>query len=149
MTENVGFIVKFYDKAYEEKNIIDLVNSPVAAISGVSETDAENLKKAFNIKTVLGFASNQYVRLAQAINIFSTCSGTILDKEFESKDFIELADQPVHAISGVSKGDGEMLKKAFNIETIRDLAENKYVEIAQTTVALAALVELLLDAGAI
>jgi hypothetical protein len=145
MSEDPGFIVKFYDKAYEEKGVLELVDAPVAAISGVSEGDAEKLKKAFNMDTVADLALNQYVRIAQAITNFSECSGTILDKEFESKEFIELAGKPVYAISGISEGDADILKKAFNIKTIRDLAENKYVYIAQTTISLATLVSMLLN----
>jgi hypothetical protein len=145
MSEEPGFIVKFYDKAYEEKGILDLINAPVGAISGVSEGDAEKMKKAFNIETVGDFATNEYIMLAQAVNSFSRCSGAVLDKEFQSEDFIELADKPVHAIQGISKGDAELLRQAFNIKTIKDLAENKYLSIAQTTLALAALVDMLLD----
>lgn len=54
-----------------------------------------------------------------------------LDKEFEQKEFAELADAPVDAIAGVSKADAEALKSALGIKTIRDLANNKYVLWAQ------------------
>jgi hypothetical protein len=64
----------------------------------------------------------------------------ILNKEFQAKEFTELAEKPIHAIKGISKGDAELLKQAFNIKTIKDLARNKYVSIAQTTVALADLI---------
>ena len=50
-----------------------------------------------------------------------------LDKAYESKDFDDLADAPVDALEGVSKGDAEALQKAFNIKTIRQLAESKFV----------------------
>ena len=145
MSEEPGFIVKFYDKAYEEKNILELVEAPVEAISGVSETDAELLKESFNIETVMDLATNEYISLAQAVNNFSQCSGAILDQEFNSKDFIELSEKPVHAIKGISEEDAERLQDAFNIKTINDLAQNKYVSIAQTTVSLAALVKVLLE----
>ena len=59
------------------------------------------------------------------------------DKAFEQNDFDDLADAPIDAISGLSAGDAEALKRAFNIKTIRDLAENKYVRVAQAVVALA------------
>jgi len=147
MAEEPGFIVKFYDKAYEDKSIIDLVKAPVAAISGVSESDAEDLYKAFYIKTVEDLATNKYVRLAQGITCFSASSGEILDKEFESKEFEELAEKPVSAISGISEGDAELLKKAFGIDNIKELDENKYVKIAQATVILASLVKMLQDAS--
>jgi hypothetical protein len=149
MAEEPGFIVKFYDKAYEDKSITDLVNAPVAAISGVSEADAADLHKAFSIQTVADLATNRYVVLAQGITCFSACSGEILDKEFESQEFEDLAEKPVSAISGLSDGDADLLKKAFGIDTIRELAENKYVKIAQATVMLASLVSMLQDAGVI
>jgi len=144
-----GFIVKFFDKAYEDKGIVELVKAPVSAISGVSESDAEDLRKAFGIKTVEDLATNGYVRLAQGINCFSACSGQILDKEFESKEYEDLAENPVSAISGISEGDAALLKKAFGIDNIRELAENKYVLIAQATVTLTSLVQFLVDVGAL
>jgi len=60
-----------------------------------------------------------------------------LDKAFESKSFEELADAPVDALEGVSKTDAELLLKAFNIHTMRDLAESKFVLRAQASVNLA------------
>lgn len=62
----------------------------------------------------------------------------ILDKAFEAKELTELLDAPVDALEGVSKGDAELLQKAFNIKTIRDLGENKYFLRAHAIVALAA-----------
>lgn len=60
-----------------------------------------------------------------------------LDKAYESKSLKELADAPVDALAGVSEADAELLKKAFNVKTIRDLAQLKYVRWAQGIVALA------------
>ena len=59
-----------------------------------------------------------------------------LDKAYEGKEFSELADSPVDALEGVSAGDAEHLQAAFNIRTIRDLAESKYVLRAQAIVHL-------------
>ena len=143
MKEEPGFITKFFDKDFETKTIFQLIKAPVDSISGVSATDAEDLKKAFGIKTVEDLATNKYVRLAQALNIFSENSGLILDKKFEAEEFKNLADKPVYAISGVSESDATLLKKAFGIDTIKDLAENKYVTIAQSTISLATLVAFL------
>lgn len=63
----MNVLAKLLDKAYEEKTPADLVNAPVAALAGVSEADAEALKKAFNVKTIGELASNKYVLAAQAI----------------------------------------------------------------------------------
>ena len=47
-----------------------------------------------------------------------------------------MAEAPVDAIQGLSEGDAEKLQQAFNVKTVRDLAENKFVRIAQAVVAL-------------
>ncbi|MCP5501338.1 MAG: hypothetical protein H7A25_15665 [Leptospiraceae bacterium] len=60
-----------------------------------------------------------------------------LDKAFETKPLKELVDAPVSALQGVSDGDAEKLKAAFNVKTIKDLANLKYVKWAQAIVALA------------
>jgi len=43
----------------------------------------------------------------------------------------------VSALQGVSEGDAELLAKAFNVKTIKDLANLKYVRWAQAIVTLA------------
>ena len=58
------------------------------------------------------------------------------DKEFEQKDFSELAEAPIDALAGISKSDAEALKQALNIKTVADLAENKFVLAAQAVMAL-------------
>jgi hypothetical protein len=60
-------INKALDKAYETKSLKELVSSPVAAIEGVSDADAEALLKAFNIKTIGDLGTNKYFLWAQAI----------------------------------------------------------------------------------
>ncbi|GAC67243.1 hypothetical protein [Gordonia soli] len=59
------------------------------------------------------------------------------DKAYEEKSIEELADAPVAALQGVSDGDAEHLKAAFNITTVRDLGTNKFFLWAQATAKLA------------
>ncbi len=61
---------------------------------------------------------------------------THLDKAYDQKSFEELADAPLDALEGVSKNDADLLAKAFNIHTIRELAESKFVLRAQAIVNL-------------
>lgn len=63
--------------------------------------------------------------------------GKHVDKAYENLDFDALADAPVDALEGLSKGDAEALQKAFNIKTIRQLAESKFVLRAQAITSLA------------
>jgi hypothetical protein len=61
-------IDKFLDKAFETMEFAQLVDAPVAALSGVSDADAEALAKALNIKTIGDLATNKYVLWAQSIH---------------------------------------------------------------------------------
>lgn len=60
-----------------------------------------------------------------------------VDKAYEDKSVAELADAPVDALQGVSEGDAQHLKDAFNIKTVRDLGTNKYFLWAQAITKLA------------
>lgn len=59
-----------------------------------------------------------------------------LDKAYEAKEFSELVDAPVGALSGISAADAAALASALGIKTIGDLATNKYVLWAQAISAL-------------
>lgn len=61
----------------------------------------------------------------------------MLDKAYEKKTAKELMDCPVEALAGVSAKDAELLKEAFNIKTIGDLATNKYFVAATQIAAIA------------
>lgn len=49
-----------------------------------------------------------------------------VDKAYEGKSLKEILQSPVSALQGVSEGDEEKLKAAFNIKTVEDLANCKY-----------------------
>ena len=119
------------DKAYEGKSAKELLNAPVSAIQGVSEGDADLLKKAFNIKTVKDFATSKFVIMAQELADLKNK----VDKAYETKSLSEIGDAPVDAIQGVSAGDAEKLKSAFNVKTVKDLANLKFAKWAQAILA--------------
>ena len=50
---------------------------------------------------------------------------------------MEIAESPVDALQGVSQNDAVKLKEAFGVDTVRELANLKYVRWAQAIVALA------------
>ena len=56
-----------FDKAYENSSIAELANAPVSALQGVSDSDADHLKAAFNITTVGDLGKNKYFLWAQAV----------------------------------------------------------------------------------
>ncbi|GBU26999.1 hypothetical protein R84B8_00519 [Treponema sp. R8-4-B8] len=61
----------------------------------------------------------------------------IVDKKYEKMTFKEIAAAPVDALSGISEGDADLLKKAFKVKTVSDLAKLKYVKWAQAICTLA------------
>lgn len=60
-----------------------------------------------------------------------------VDKAYETKTLKEIADAPVDALQGVSANDAVKLKEAFNIKTVRDLANLKFFHWANAIVTLA------------
>lgn len=53
-----------------------------------------------------------------------------LDKAYEDKPLAEVLKAPVSALQGVSEGDAQHLKDAFNIKTVGDLGKNKFFRVA-------------------
>jgi len=58
-------------------------------------------------------------------------------KKYEKMTLKEIAKAPVDAIQGVSENDAKLLKEAFNVKTVSDLANLKYVKWAQAICILA------------
>jgi len=61
----------------------------------------------------------------------------IVDKKYEKMSLKELANAPVDAISGISENDAKLLKEAFKVKTVSDLANLKYVRWARAICLLA------------
>jgi hypothetical protein len=66
---------KQLDKAYEKLGVTELLDAPVAALSGVSDADGEKLAAAFRIKTVRDLGTNEYFRLAAALVALEQAAG--------------------------------------------------------------------------
>ncbi|MCL2180644.1 MAG: hypothetical protein FWB83_05905 [Treponema sp.] len=60
-----------------------------------------------------------------------------IDKKYEKLSLKELIKAPVDAIQGISEGDAKLLKEAFNVKTISDLAKLKYMKWAHAICLLA------------
>ncbi|MFN3430635.1 MAG: hypothetical protein ACK46X_11855 [Candidatus Sericytochromatia bacterium] len=63
---------------------------------------------------------------------------TALDKAYETKPLTEILAASPAALAGVSDKDAELLKQAFGIKSIQDMATNKFFLTAQALVNLAA-----------
>ncbi len=58
---------KYLDKAFESSTLEEVLAAPVSALAGVTEDDAEALKRAFRIRTVGDLGKNKYFAAAQAM----------------------------------------------------------------------------------
>jgi hypothetical protein len=65
-----------------------------------------------------------------------------VDKAYENMSFSALADAPLDALQGLSKKDADVLKEIFNITSIRDLAQLKFVKWSTAITTLADEVEI-------
>jgi hypothetical protein len=48
-----------------------------------------------------------------------------------------VADGPLQRLDGVTRRQAKVLRDAFNIHTVRDLADNRFFRVARAIVALA------------
>ena len=58
---------KYLDKSYESSSLDEILAAPVSALAGVTEDDAEALRKAFRIRTVGDLGKNKYFLAANAM----------------------------------------------------------------------------------
>jgi len=63
---------------------------------------------------------------------------TVVDKEYVGQSFRALADAPTSALRGVSAKDARALAQAFNVHTVRELANLECVKWAAAITTLAA-----------
>ena len=60
---------QFLDREWEDKTLSEILEAPVSAQQGVSESDADALRQAFNVKTVADLGRNKFFRAAQALTL--------------------------------------------------------------------------------
>jgi hypothetical protein len=58
---------KYLDKSFESSSLEEILAAPVSALAGVTDDDAEALRKAFRIRTVGDLGKNKYFAVAQAL----------------------------------------------------------------------------------
>ena len=66
---------KILDKALENGSLKEVLDAPVAGLAGVSDSDAQKLQEAFNIRTVRDLGTNKYFRAAAALSDLEKSAG--------------------------------------------------------------------------
>jgi hypothetical protein len=62
-------LAQFLDREWEDKTLSEILEAPVSALQGVSEGDADALRRAFDVKTVADLGRNKFFRAAQALTL--------------------------------------------------------------------------------
>jgi hypothetical protein len=136
-------------KAYAGKTLSEIAEAPVAALKGVSETDAKKLEEAFGILTIRDMAANRLAEWARAIVILADSrEGRATPQEprqvqkpgkksYKIKRLKDIADAPVDQLEGISEPQAKVLKKSFGIQAVRDLANHRLFCAARAIVMLA------------
>ena len=57
----------YLDKAYESSTLAEILAAPVSALAGVTDDDAEALRRAFRIRNIGDLGKNKYFATAQAL----------------------------------------------------------------------------------
>jgi hypothetical protein len=58
---------KYLEKKYQNASLEDILAAPVTALAGVTDDDAEALRRAFRIRNVADLGKNKYFAAAQAL----------------------------------------------------------------------------------
>lgn len=56
-----------FDKSFEDKSLEELAQAPVSALQGLSDSDAQKLQEALNIRTIKDLGTNKFFVWAQAV----------------------------------------------------------------------------------
>lgn len=57
-------LAKALDKAYEDRELSDILDAPPSALAGLTEAHDKALADALNIRTIRDLGTNKYVALA-------------------------------------------------------------------------------------
>lgn len=57
-------LAKALDKAYEDKDLSEILDAPPSALAGLTEKHDEALQAALNIKTIRELGTNKYFAVA-------------------------------------------------------------------------------------
>lgn len=68
-------LAKALDKAYEDKDLSEILDAPPSALAGLTEKHDEALKAALNIKTIRELGTNKYFAVAGVLAALENKTG--------------------------------------------------------------------------
>ncbi|MFW5861122.1 MAG: LysM peptidoglycan-binding domain-containing protein [Spirochaetota bacterium] len=112
-------------KKYRKLSPVQLADSPLNALYGLSRKNAKLLNKSLNLYTIRDLSTLKYITWARSIDYKHR-----LVRDYEEKPLEDVANAHVHAMQGISSKKTKILEDKLNIHTIEDLAEYSYGRIA-------------------
>ncbi len=130
---------EWIDKPYRDMPPKELLKQPPEVLKGVSKDDSDRMAEAFNVKTLGDFATIKYLAWAQELAMMKNDPQPFkkedfehkLIKEYEGKELDEILKAPTNALEGVSESDSKKLAKAFNVKTVEELGNLKFINWAK------------------
>ncbi len=65
---------KVLDKSWQDKSLEEILDAPVEALAGVSESGGKLIRDALGVKTIGELGRNKYFRAAQALAALADAS---------------------------------------------------------------------------
>ncbi len=119
-------------KAFNRMSAVDLAQHPIAALKGISQATGERFESACGISSIGEMANSDLFKQADGIVTLADA-----ERSGEHGALTKLAEGSVRGLDGITSREIAALRDLFRIETIRDLAENKFFRLARSIAALA------------
>ena len=130
-------------KSYHGLTPAELAEAPVSALRGLSREKGRQLEEAFHFDCIRDMAAWRPVERAASIVVLADAAaeaggGAGSGRRKSRAEVMQAAaDGSVHRLDGVTRRQANVLRDAFNIHTVRDLAASRLFRVAKAIVALA------------
>jgi len=127
-------------KSYDGMTAAELAKAPIDALKGVSRATAERLASAFGMETIRDMSNSAAFEQAQGIVTLADAEQFGMrggDVSSRYRALTRLAEGPVHQLESVSRRQADVLQNLFRVETVRDLAQNRFFSLAKAIATLA------------
>lgn len=127
-------------KAYDGMSPAELAKAPIAALKGISQATGERFKSAFGIASIREMSNSDLFERAEGIVTLANAEKSDVEGGELSGSHgprTKLAEGSVRGLEGITPRQVAVLRDSLRVETIKDLAQNKFFRLARAIVALA------------
>jgi hypothetical protein len=131
--------------AHRAKSFREIATAAPTVLAGLGSAQAAALMDALQVKTVEELGRSKYVMWAQAIAtlaahekpkaeasaVSNTSLAAFLDTKWETRTLRDVTGAPPSALAGLTAKADKALHESLGIQTIQDLATNRYIRLAQ------------------